>query len=272
VKQAHVEVGGRRVRVLSGGSGPGLLMLHGFASGIDGWAPEGLRELSESRTLLALDLPGHGESERAAAVTLSSEAVVEMVAAVAVRVLGAEPVEWYGYSMGARIALSALRLGVPIRALSLESANPGIEDGSARSDRMAWDESWARRFEEGPLGEVFDAWLGQPIFATRRALPPTEAAHQRAVRHAADPESLAVWLREFGSGSMPPTWQALEDSAVPLRLLVGERDTRYLALARRILTLRPDAELTVVSGVGHAPHIEAPARWCRWLSGERPGP
>src|SRR5689334_19200709 len=54
---------GRRVRVLSHGSGPEALLLHGVALSAAVWAPL-FSKLSHMR-LLAVDLPGHGLSDPA---------------------------------------------------------------------------------------------------------------------------------------------------------------------------------------------------------------
>jgi len=267
VNDRTVRVGNLRLRVRVGGEGPPLLMLHGFASGADGWPAASLREVARSRSVVALDLPGHGLSDPVRGPVLTSEDVVKMVVAAAQAAFGSLPRDWYGYSMGARIALSALRAGVPIRALALESPNPGIEDEPARRARSEWDTAWASRFDGEDPGLAMAEWLEQPIFASRARLPTNDAALQRGVRAAADPVSLAAWLRGFGTGSMPPAWAALEKHAGPLHVLVGEADTAYVEIAGRIAATRSDARVQVVPGVGHAPHMEAPTVWGEWLRG-----
>jgi pimeloyl-ACP methyl ester carboxylesterase len=52
---------GSRVRLLSCGSGPPLVLLHGVSLGAAVWAP--LFDLLPGRRLLAVDLPGHGLSD-----------------------------------------------------------------------------------------------------------------------------------------------------------------------------------------------------------------
>src|ERR1700744_930936 len=63
VEQAYLDLpqAGVRVRVLSHGSGPPLLLLHGVSLSAAAWAPL-FAELHGFR-LLAVDLPGHGLSD-----------------------------------------------------------------------------------------------------------------------------------------------------------------------------------------------------------------
>ena len=262
-----MDVGGTRLRLRTGGEGPGLLMLHGFGSGVDGWPSDGLEALSRRRSILAIDLPGHGASDPIASQLPTPEWVVSVIVEVARDILGDDPVEWYGYSMGARIALSALRLGASVRSLALESPNPGLDDQDALEARVARDLAWAERFEESADGAALDAWLKQPIFATRQQVDERESRRQRRVRERADSGSLGAWLRGFGTGVMPSTWRTLEAFGGPVRILVGELDSKYVGLADRILEVREDAQVVVVPGVGHAPHIEAPEVWQHWVCG-----
>lgn len=259
--------GAPSVRVRLGGEGPGVLLLHGFASGLDGWPAEELERLASHARVVAVDLPGHGRSDPVPPGGARPGPMVELLAAVCEEFLGEAPAAWLGYSMGARLALTALSRGVGMRALLLESPNPGIEDSAARDERVRRDEAWASRFEADATSEVLDDWLAQPIFASRDDLTPSEAAHQRRVRESADGASLARWLREFGTGGMPSTWDALRGTRVPVHVLVGGRDGKYVGLARRIEAEVSGAAVRMVPDVGHAPHIEAPTIWGGWIRG-----
>lgn len=257
--------GGPTLRVRVGGEGRGLLLLHGFGSGLEGWPAEELEALARTRRVVAIDLPGHGGSDPARAGDAAPASAVELVESVRREYLGDAPVDWLGYSMGARLAMTALAQGSPMSSLLLESPNPGSEDPMERRERARWDERWARRFESEPLSDVMDEWLAQPIFASRADLPPSEASHQQRLRRTAHGPSLATWLREFGSGVMPPAWEALRTAMMPVRIAVGARDERYLTLAHRVEASVPAARVTVIEGSGHAPHIEVPAAWGRWV-------
>jgi len=114
------------------GSGPPLLLLHGFTGSADEWAGL-IPRLTGLREVIAPDLIGHGRSSAPAdpARYTMEQCVVDLLALL--DSLGHERVELLGYSMGGRVALQ-LAAAAPgrVRSLILESASPGIEDEAER--------------------------------------------------------------------------------------------------------------------------------------------
>jgi pimeloyl-ACP methyl ester carboxylesterase len=45
---------------------------------------------------------------------------------------------------------------------------------------------------------------------------------------------------------------------MPVKLVVGERDTKFIEVADQMALVIKDAEVIVVPGAGHAVHLEAP--------------
>ena len=66
-------------------------------------------------------------------------------------------------------------------------------------------------------------------------------------------------LRGAGTGAMAPLWGRLGELRMPVAVLAGERDTKFVALAQRFAAGLLDATLTIVPGAGHALPLEAPA-------------
>jgi 2-succinyl-6-hydroxy-2,4-cyclohexadiene-1-carboxylate synthase len=165
-----------------------------------------------------------------------------------------------GYSQGGRLALHvALARPERLSRLVLVSATAGIEDGAERMRRRAADEDLAAWMEaDGRLmTEVADRWGAHPLFATQT--PPVAAA-ARADRLTNDPVHVAAALRGIGTGAMEPLWERLgELGELPVTVLAGERDAKYVALGERLARMLPNATLTVVAGAGHALPLEAPA-------------
>ena len=57
---------------------------------------------------------------------------------------------------------------------------------------------------------------------------------------------------------MEPLWDRLPELTMPVTVLVGDRDAKFLALGRRMVELLLDAELVIAPG-GHGLPLENPA-------------
>jgi pyruvate dehydrogenase E2 component (dihydrolipoamide acetyltransferase) len=119
---AFTEVDGIKVRYSRQGSSAGqtVVLLHGFGGDLDNWLFN-LGPLAAVADVVALDLPGHGQS----AVTLpdaSVEALARFVAAF-LDGLGIERAHLVGHSLGAAIA-AQLALDEPERAAGLVLVAP----------------------------------------------------------------------------------------------------------------------------------------------------
>ncbi len=225
-----------------------LVLLHGFGGTRRAWDGVVERLEPERYRPLALDLPGHGE--RAGQRPISFESCVESV-------LSQAPPSFAlcGYSLGGRVALHvALAASERVDRLVLVSASPGIADAAERQTRREADEQLARRLEEEPFERFITAWRAQPLFAQD---PPRVAAHAAALMRRNQPRALAAAMRGLGAGAMEPLWDRLGELAMPVDLVAGERDARYVALARRALPLLRNARLTVLAGA-HVLPLEDP--------------
>jgi len=158
-----------------------------------------------------------------------------------------------GYSMGGRIALHAA-LAEPTRwpALVLVGVSAGVDDPASR--RQA-DEELAAWIETHPIEEVVQRWEAQPVFATQS---PALVEAQRPGRLSHEPAEMAVLLRRFGQGAMPPVWDRLAALDVPVLCLAGALDERYLAAGTRMASLLLRGKFRAIDGAGHAPQLEAP--------------
>ncbi len=144
-------------------------------------------------------------------------AVIDDIAA-----LDAEPFTLGGYSMGGRIALHvALALPERVERLVLIGASPGIADPAQRRARREPTSAWPTRMEAMTI-EEFAAGVGADAGARgsaagrRRGRPRGPAA-----QHARGPGAA---LRGLGTGALPSLWERLGQLAMPVTLIVGERD------------------------------------------------
>ena len=139
--------GGFALNVERAGSGPPLVLLHGFTGSATSWGP--LAEMLAARnTVLALDIVGHGASGKPddlapyAIDRAARDAVAAMLA------FGFRRASWLGYSMGGRLALYvAATIPKAVDRLVLIGASPGLADPGEREARRAADEALADRIE-----------------------------------------------------------------------------------------------------------------------------
>jgi 2-succinyl-6-hydroxy-2,4-cyclohexadiene-1-carboxylate synthase len=252
------------------GSGPPLVLLHGFTGNAANWAPH-LDAFSEHFTVYAIDIIGHGESDAPVDLThYRMERAVDDLSALLDR-LDLTSIALLGYSMGGRVALH-LALAVPERvgALALESASPGIADPDERAARVRADEALAASIERDGLAAFIDRWQRLPLFASQQRLPREVQQRQRTVRLANRPTGLANSLRGMGAGAMTPVWDRLETFAAPTLLLAGALDAKYVGQGTAMAQLMPRATRLVLPDVGHTTHLEAPELFDRtvldWLT------
>jgi 2-succinyl-6-hydroxy-2,4-cyclohexadiene-1-carboxylate synthase len=226
-----------------------LVLLHGFTQTGRSWQPIAHALAGRYRSITP-DLPGHGEfAERRPASFAACDAYLRAVA-------DGRRITLVGYSMGGRIALhAALSLGGTVERLVLIGASPGIADARERAARAAEHAALADRVEAIGIERFVREWSAQPLFA---GMPRgvAELADEDRLRNTAP--GLAAALRGLGTGVMPPLWDRLGELTMPVQLLVGERDEKFRSIAERMSVLLPDARVHVVSGAGHAAHLEAP--------------
>jgi len=237
------------------GSGPPLVLLHGFTGSARDMEPLAAAFAGEFE-VLAPDLPGHGESPIAAGYAFD-DAVADLLATLGAAGYGRAC--WLGYSLGARLALAcAARRPACAEALVLIGGRAGIADDAEREARRRADEALAARIESDGIEAFVDEWLAQPLFATQQALGArfVEAARQR--RLANDPHRLAASLRALGPGAQPPLFGLLPRIAAPTLLVTGSLDRKFAAAADELAAGLPHATRCEIAGAGHAVHLERP--------------
>ncbi len=226
-----------------------LVLLHGFSGTHHAWDGVLARLDPQRYRSLALDLPGHGEAADAERpITFSG---------CAVYVLSRAPERFVlcGYSMGGRIALQiALQSPGRVERLLMVSSSPGIADPAERAARRAADRRLADEIESAPYEDFIERWRTQPLFAGD---PPHVTELARTDQRRNRPDAIAAVLRGLGAGEMEPLWGRLGELELPVTVLVGDRDERYLRLAREMEPLLSNGRVKVAPG-GHNLPLESP--------------
>jgi 2-succinyl-6-hydroxy-2,4-cyclohexadiene-1-carboxylate synthase len=268
----RIDIAGLGWAVRVTGSGPALLLLHGFTGSGRSW-DGGLADAAANAGfgVIAPDLPGHGgtgwrvgpaagpgdearrEDLSRATIERSADDLAELFDA-----LGQRSAHVVGYSMGARVALRlAVTHPARVERLVLEAASAGNADEAERTSRRAADEALAATLERQGIVAFVEAWERSPVLAGEAGLPAAVRSALREIRLGHDPAGLAASLRAAGQGTMRPLHRRLGEVAAATLVIVGAADPareRATAVAAGI----PGARLAVVDGAAHAPHLEAP--------------
>lgn len=251
-------IDGLRYAVEETGAGEPLVLLHGFTGCAANWRPL-LPRLAERHRVIAIDLPGHGNSGAPGGVARYK---MPRVAADLIELLtrhDATPAHWLGYSMGGRLALyMAVRQSSVVRSLTLVSATAGLANAAKRQARRAADEALAARIERDGVASFVAEWERNLLFAGLAGLPEEARATLHEQRLSNSPLGLANSLRGMGAGAQPSLWSRLAAMTAPALLIAGQRDTKFVALNEGLAVSIPNATLRLIPDAGHVVQMEQP--------------
>jgi pimeloyl-ACP methyl ester carboxylesterase len=121
----HVQVGKISVGYRTGGSGPPLVLIPGFALTMAEWDPALLQELSEHHRVIVFDNRGVATSSDSPGNRLTIEQMADDTNGL-IKKLGFKSVHVLGWSMGGYIAQElVLRHPASVRRLVLAATDPG---------------------------------------------------------------------------------------------------------------------------------------------------
>lgn len=165
-----------------------------------------------------------------------------------------------GYSMGGRLALHALlEQPHPWNAAIIISANPGLEDESERSARLARDATWASRTLLDPWESFLNDWNAQPVLAGAE-IHSREARSRMAQRR----KEIARSFIDWSVAAQSPLWSQLSRIQIPLLWLAGEDDQAAVEISKRISRDLPTIQTAIAPDCGH----RIPWQNERWLVGK----
>lgn len=238
---------GVRLRYVDVGEGAPVILLHGFALGVEmNWAPTGLLEsLPGEFRLIAVDLRGHGKSDKPGESDGYGPEFVNDVLRLMDH-LGIRQAYVVGYSMGGRIALKLLTEHPDrVRAAVLGGSGWAPPGTPPPAEIRGWIPGLQAVVEgEGSVTEV----LWQPGWPE----PPPE---WRAALDANDAGALAAVLLSLEELSVPEA--ALRDSPVPILAVVGEDDFARPSVDA-LAAIRPDVTVVLLPGSNHATALVDP--------------
>jgi pimeloyl-ACP methyl ester carboxylesterase len=260
MRPSLVDVGIHTIAYRRGGSGPALLLLHGFLSDSRVWSPQ--FELADRFTVIAWDAPGAGSSSDPDAPFTITDWATSLSAFL--DALGIYQTHVVGLSWGGLLAQELWRTDRPrVRSLVLADTYAGwmgsfgAATAQQRLTRCIRDSSL-------PAATLVRDWV--PEFFTRSA-PSDLIDEMSAIVSGYHPTGFRLMAETL---AVADTNELLRRVDVPSLLLWGADDRRSpMDVAEALLDAIPDAELRVIPDAGHVSNMEQPlvfnehvARFC----------
>jgi 2-succinyl-6-hydroxy-2,4-cyclohexadiene-1-carboxylate synthase len=242
---------------------PPIVLLHGFTGSKQSFRAL-RRALRMHHRVISFDLPWHGGttisvSEESFSIGRCAAALVEVLDK-----LGVSRFALLGYSMGGRVAL-ALAVAYPERVvrLILESASAGLKSVAQRAARLKSDRALAAFAERSGIEAFVRRWEAMALFASLAELPAPVRAQLRRARLKCSARALAACLRTMSVGAQPYLQDTLSMLHVPVLIVVGSRDRKFRTIGRKLARAITGAQLAIIDGAGHIPHLERPEEFNR---------
>jgi pimeloyl-ACP methyl ester carboxylesterase len=240
---------GVRIGLLTAGSGPGLLLVHGGMGTMESWQRV-WGALTGQRRVTAMDRRGRGSSGDAAIYELTSE--YADVATVAAMLAGEQggPVDVVGHSIGATCVLGAAALGAPFRRIAL------YEPPGPQATQNNWPERVSTMVADGQAGRAAFTFLTEIVGLTRSQV---EALRDAPGGRDVLPIVAATLPREACALAAADLASAARQVRQPVLLLLGTDSPPWASqITQEVAAALPAATVTILPGVGHEALDRAP--------------
>jgi pimeloyl-ACP methyl ester carboxylesterase len=224
------------------GSGPAILLTHGFSATTEMWKPN-IPTLSQRHRLILWDMRGHGQSDSPNDPSRYSADLTVGDMDALLDACGEKQAVFGGHSLGGFMSLAYhLRHPERIKALMLFDTGPGYKKDEARAGWNKRAEAMARAFEEKGLE------------ALGRSAEVLASKHRSA-------QGLAHAARGMLAQRDARVISSLESITVPTLVLVGDKDDAYFAATDYMASKIPGAKKVVIPDAGHAANIDQPEKF-----------
>ena len=254
------------LEVVVQGTGPALMLVHGFGGAKEDFSDQ-IDDLARDYRVIAPDLRGHGESD---GPEIEAQYSLDRFAAdlgVVADHLELASLGLLGHSMGGMIVRRFV-LAAPQRvtALVLMDTSPGPVPGMD-GDMIDLGVQIANEQGMDELKRVMDAFavLGTPAYErTLRDRPGYREFGDAkwAMLSAAMYRKMMVEIRD-----QPDQLGLLGSVTCPALVMVGVQDAPFVGVSEAMAATIPGARLVVIPDAGHSPQFENGPAWLETLTG-----
>lgn len=245
----YLDFRGKRIFVQVTGKGPAIVFLHGFLESHEVWKNYA-RKLSDAFRVVAIDLPGHGQSDIMPgphAMDLMAEAVNHVL-----KTLDIPSCLMVGHSMGGYITLAfAEKYPKKVKGFVLFHSQALADSPEVRANRdrtIALVKKDHHTFIKNFIPDLFD-----PVNIRKYS---QEIAWLKALADQTPKEGIVVALE--GMKDRPDRQHVLAQAKVPVLFIIGKNDDRLpMQVILPQTTLPEHSETLLLDNVGHMGFIEA---------------
>ncbi len=269
----RIDVAGTTTQYLEAGSGPPLLLLHGHEQSATSWRWV-MPSLAQTHRVLALSLPGHGQSDLAAGTDAPggdmTPFVAEFLDALGIR----PPLDIVGHSAGGAVALRLALADPPrIRTVTLvDSAGLGRDVHPLLAlDTLPCVGELAIMISRLPGGDLVRTTMSTAMLFAQPWRIPAQflSEHHALARRPGQLEASTAMARALfaPTGQRDVMLDQLRTLTTPTLIIWGAND--YLLPvhhARTAVSLLANGHLSVFPDCGHLPHVEHPDRFAAVLT------
>lgn len=232
------------------GEGKPIVLIHGFAGGKLYWEKI-IPDLASSYRVIALDLPGHGES----GMGIEKYSIDDMAVTIKELLdhLELDKVTLFGHSLGGYITLAfAERFPQCLNGFSLvhSTANPDSEEAKAGRESNA-----KKVQEEGTVS--FVEGLAQKLFAPANTeVNARDIVNTVQIGISTSIDGLVSAL--MAMKNRPDRNHILNETDLPVLLIAGEQD-QIIPPEKTFTVKKENIEQRIIKGAGHMSMYEQPA-------------
>jgi len=261
-------------------SEPVLVLLHGWLGEKADWNEVSRRLVEEhGRSVLSVDLPGHGASQVSAdacweqsglfSLPITVEALADLL-----EKLHIPKAIFVGYSLGGRVAM-AFADRFPDRCLGMIalSANPGLQRAGERHERWQQDSQLAAKLQAiadttaiGGFEAFLEKWYSVPLWSGLKERRPDVYENMLRKRRRASPQLASRALTGMSLALQPDLWPRTASSSsskprCPFWYAYGELDSKFSKIGAELSALSgQEIHVSSIPLVAHALVEESPSQ------------
>ena len=241
---------GATLRYRDQGSGPAVMLVHGWTLNLDMWGPQ-LASLASCFRTISVDRRGFGLSSGEPSINQDSDDLQALC-----RHLALARVALVGMSQGAR-AVMGFALAAPQRISCLVLDGPPDLFSADAADSAAREQHRAL-VRAGGIDAFRCEWLKHPLMRLRTRDPSARQALRSMIDRYAG-RDLAAAAVDTAKDPLP---QQLASLQIPTLVITGEHDVaERIAAADVLARLLPRAQRATVPEAGHLPNLDNPAAY-----------